>query len=456
MTLSEFWSSVYLPWAMKVLKPSSLAAKVPAVQKFILPHLGHLSIDDITEQTVEDWHRTLLSLRKSDGTPYASTYLRTTHNQLTAMLEKAVEKGIIIVNPAISLGSIGDHDARKVLFWTAEEYALFIAKVEDRTMRLMFNLAFWCSLRRKEILMLSPEDVGDDGHWMTISTPRPVNPGWTGTPVVLSSPFETRRVDVPIFMREDIRDAREKAILRKTTLFPYDKHTLSTMLSAATDNVKLRRIGFDGLRDSSILLMIKAGFTASDIARHTGTSLQALERRFSAFFRKDAGFSERLVDYVLGAGLDNRKKTVSSEREDDGPCSRKLSRPKARKKRRQEKAASMQCRITPSNRKDGLHAIYSLDQMPVRIFATWCGLNENARKRIASSGLTMLQLIKADDGMLRDFCRIPSSAIRRLREAFKALGIGEDVSKSTLHAMGRYTFEDFASFRDEKEQEPSI
>ena len=194
MTLTAFWDADYYPWAKRTLQASSLTVKTAAVRKFVLPYLGSLSLSDITEQTVDDWHSTLTELRKDDGSPYSATYLRTIHNQLAAILEKAVGKGLLIVNPAISLGSLGDHDARRVVFWKAEEYMAFIGKVEDRTLRLIFNLAFWCSLRRKEILSLRPADVSDDGCTLSISMPRPVNPGWTGLPVVLSSPSRSERL----------------------------------------------------------------------------------------------------------------------------------------------------------------------------------------------------------------------------------------------------------------------
>lgn len=453
MKLSEFWHISYLPWAKKSLKASSLEVKVPIVQKFILPRFGQVDIGAITEGDVESWHEALTKLRKDDGEPYSQTYLRTIHNQLVAILGKAVEKRLIIVNPAISLGSIGSHDAHKVDIWTPEEYGRLITKVGSRTMRLIFNLAFWCSLRRKEILSLAPEDVDDDGHWMSISIPRPVNPNWTGTPVVLSSPFERRKVDIPIFMQEDIRDARDKAIAGRTTLFPYSDTALSTALSAAADDARLRHIGFDGLRDSSICLMIEAGFTASDIARHTGTSLQALERRFSQYFDSKAGFSERLVDHVFGMALKSGQDEINGRsRTAEGNVLPVAKKSPSRKMPRANVAIPLfsedRPRIFPSNQKKGLHAIYSLDQIPVQTFATWCGLYERSRKMLAASGLSMLKLVNTDAKTLQDTYRLPPSAIQTLKEAFDALGIREGITRSGLRMMGRYTFEDFAGFRN--------
>ena len=319
----------------------------------------------------------------------------------------------------------------------------FIVKIEDRTMRLIFDLAFWCSLRRKEILSLRPSDVSDDGCILSISMPRPVNPGWTGSPVVLSSPFEIRKVDVPVFMRADIREARDRAVSEKTTLFPFSKEALSESLSAASDNAGLRRIGFDGLRDSSIRLMIKAGFAPSDIASHVGMSLQALERRFSPFFAERTGFSERLVDYVTRKGLGKTEI-------DDGKKAAKVS--SARKSRITKKGNGVSgktaCRITPSNVKDGLHTIAYLDTMSVRMFATWCGFRENSRKRLGATGLSMIKLINADEKTLRNVYRLPAAVVERLQEAFRALGVEKGIRRDELHAMGRYTFQDFERFRN--------
>ena len=218
-----------------------------------------------------------------------------------------------------------------------------------------------------------------------------------------------------------------------------------SMSTAASDNAGMRRIGFDGLRDSSIRLMIEAGFAPSDIANHVGMSLQALERRFSPFFAERSGFSEMLVDYVFGKGL---RKTVDDDR-------KKAVRTSTTRKRRITKtgkgvSGKMDVRITPSNVKDGLHTTAYLDTMSVRMFATWCGFRENARKRLGATGLSMVKLINADEKVLRDVYRLPAAVVERLQEAFRALGVEKGIRRDELHGMGRYTFEDFAGFRNYK------
>ena len=141
--------------------------------------------------------------------------------------------------------------------------------------------------------------------------------------------------------------------------------------------------------------MIEAGFSPSDIAGHVGMSLQALERRFSPFFAERTGFSEKLVDYVLGKGL------VKTAGDDGKKAARASSARKSRiTKKGKDDSGKKVCRITPSNTKDGLHTITYLDMMPVQMFATWCGFRENARKRLGATGLSMVRLINADEKVI--------------------------------------------------------
>ena len=188
--------------------------------------------------------------------------------------------------------------------------------------------------------------------------------------------------------------------------------------------------------------MIEAGFSPSDIAGHVGMSLQALERRFSPFFAERTGFSEKLVDYVMGKGLGKQK-------DDDGKRAARAS--SARKSRITKKgkgvSGKVNVRITPSNAKDGLHTTAYLDTMSVRMFATWCGFRENTRKRLGATGLSMVKLINADEKVLVDIYRLPAAVVERLQEAFRALGVEKGIKRDELHSMGRYTFQDFEGFR---------
>lgn len=244
-------------------------------------------------------------------------------------------------------------------------------------------------------------------------------------------------------MRDDVLEARDRAVSAKTTLFPLSKEALSESLSAASDNAGLRRIGFDGLRDSSIRLMIEAGFSPSDIASHVGMSLQALERRFSPFFAERSGFSEKLVDYVTRKGLGKTEDDIGKK------AVRASSARKSRiTKKGKDDSGKVNVRITPSNAKDGLHTIAYLDAMPVRMFATWCGFRENARKRLGATGLSMIRLINADEKTLRDVYRLPAAVVERLQEAFRALGVEKGIRRDELHGMGRYSFQDFEGFRN--------
>ena len=444
-TLKRFWYGTYLPWAGKTLKMETLAVKTHIVQKFILPELGEYDLRDIDEEVIRQWHGKLLSMRKEeDGEPYSATYLRTIHNQLTAILAKAVEKRIIQANAAISLGSIGDHDGRKVRVWGPETYSRFLLCISSPEMRLMCNLSFWCALRRKEILNLTCEDVEPGGRRITVSLPRPVNPGWTGTPVTLSSPFERRVVDIPLFMQKEMEAARRVAARNSgAPLFHLSASDLNRRMHDAAEAAGLANIGFDGLRDSSMVLLLKAGFQPSSITQHAGVSLQSFERRFSRFIRHDEGMSEKLVQYAISHGK-------NGELEELGDLSRRIEDEPEDERARTGKQDKNGVRIIPTGQPgQRLSKSFFLDRIRIRQFATWCGLKERARKELSSAGISVLKAINLDEDELAEDYRLSLTTISILKSAFKALGVGKGITKAELHEMGRYRFEDFASFRKE-------
>lgn len=433
LTLVSFWHSVYLPWAESSLKESSLQVKIPIVRKFILPLLGQYKLSDITAETVDKWHKTLLETKKENGKPYASTYIRVIHNQLVAILEKAVKEGYLVTNVAASLGSIGDHDARKVSVWSPDKYMRFLLCIKDSTVRLICNLAFWCSLRRTEILSLTAEDVGRDSYEIMVTLPRPVNPGWSGSPVTLASPFETRIVDIPCFMRKELTEIARKVSSNNEPLFTVSVESLREIAKDAARRAGLMWIGFGGLRDSSIVLLIKAGFTPAAIAQHAGLSLQAFERRFSQFFVRTEGISEYLVQFVAGLEPDAQTSSVHQAHRIVG------------------QKPVCEVSIFPSyetGKRQSLKTAFALDQITLARFATWCGLGETSRKALATAGITVLKAAKLDESELAEQYHIPERAITVLKEAFKALGVRSDITKADLHALGLFRYEDFSSFRE--------
>lgn len=72
------------------LKITSLENKRSIFNSKILPFFQNFKACDIEELDVRRWHNELLLYKDEKGEPYKDTYLRTIHNQLSAIMNYAV------------------------------------------------------------------------------------------------------------------------------------------------------------------------------------------------------------------------------------------------------------------------------------------------------------------------------------------------------------------------------
>ena len=299
-TFRGYWNQVYYPWAKKNLKPDSLAVKVPVMEKYVLPFFGRMPLDAIDEGTIMKWHEHLDALiNDKTGKKLSESYIRTINNQFVAVLSRAEEEKLVIKNMGTSLGSVGSHAPAGIRYWTTDMYEAYSRTLKEGMTKTASDLAFWCGLKRNEILRLQTEDISDDGSCIEVRNLRPVRPGWTGSPVVVSSPFEEREVDVPIFIRSELLRAKKQAEASGIDrVFSISKTTLTRLVSDAVRESGMPALGLEGFRDSHIIILIRSGTEPSAIAHHAGISLQALERRFGSFFHEGNHVSQKAVDAV--------------------------------------------------------------------------------------------------------------------------------------------------------------
>ena len=91
----------------------------------ILPYFGKLKISEISTKEVIAWQNEMLAYRDEKKKPYSQTYLKTLHNQLSAIFNHAVRYYELRSNPAAKAGNMGSEEHKEMLFWTKEEYKKF-------------------------------------------------------------------------------------------------------------------------------------------------------------------------------------------------------------------------------------------------------------------------------------------------------------------------------------------
>ena len=141
------------------LKENTWLTKEHIIKTKILPYFGKRNISEITTKDVIAWQNELLAFRNEKKQPYSQTYLKTVHNQLSAIFNHAVKHYDLRSNPAAKAGSMGDKDGANISFWTKDEYKRFAEEMMDKPVSYYaFQLLYWGGMRCGELLALSMSD----------------------------------------------------------------------------------------------------------------------------------------------------------------------------------------------------------------------------------------------------------------------------------------------------------
>ena len=169
MTFESF-AALYEKDVKPKLKLNTWLTKESIIQKKILPYFKNRKLSEIKATDIIDWQNEIRKLTDSKGKPYSITYLKTVHNQLSAIFNHAVKYYGLQVNPAQRAGNMGSEERREMLFWTKEEYLKFADAMMDKPMSFYaFEMLYWCGIREGELLALTPDDFDFRNRTVTIN-----------------------------------------------------------------------------------------------------------------------------------------------------------------------------------------------------------------------------------------------------------------------------------------------
>ena len=112
MTFEAFYE-IYTKDMKARLKENSWITKQNIVETKILPYFGQRKISEITTKDVIAWQNEQLAYRDEKHKPYSQTYLKTLHNQLSAIFNHAVRFYDLRANPASKAGNMGNEERRE-------------------------------------------------------------------------------------------------------------------------------------------------------------------------------------------------------------------------------------------------------------------------------------------------------------------------------------------------------
>ncbi len=114
------------------LKLNTWLTKEHIIETKLLPYFKKRKISEITANDVISWQNEIRLLTNKKGKPYSQTYLKTIHNQLSAIFNHGIKYYGLKLNPAQRAGNMGVEERKEMLFWTKEEYLQFAEAMMDK------------------------------------------------------------------------------------------------------------------------------------------------------------------------------------------------------------------------------------------------------------------------------------------------------------------------------------
>lgn len=146
--LFEDFIEIYKRDMASRLKKNTWQTKNYVIDKKILPAFQHKKLREIRPSDVIHWQNELLAHRDKQGKAYSSGYLKTVHNQLSAIFNYAVRFYDLSSNPAAKAGNMGKETNKEMQFWTKEEYLKFADSMMDKPISYYaFEMLYWCGIR---------------------------------------------------------------------------------------------------------------------------------------------------------------------------------------------------------------------------------------------------------------------------------------------------------------------
>lgn len=255
------------------VKESTWDTKMNIIHTKILPYFGKKKISEISSKDVIAWQNEQLTYRNAKGEPYSPVYLKTLHNQLSAVLNHAVRFYDLPSNPAAKAGNMGSEKHNEMLFWTTEEYKKFAEEVMDKPLSFYaFEILYWGGLRRGEMLALTPGDIDFENRTITVNKTYRRKAGRD----IITSPKSdksNRTITMPQFLADELQDCMKMLYGIKDTDRIFEGlsiHVLAKDMRSCSEKAGVKRIRIHDLRHSHASLLINLGFSAVAIADRMG------------------------------------------------------------------------------------------------------------------------------------------------------------------------------------------
>ena len=285
MTFESF-ANVYKNDIKPKLKLSTWLTKESIIDQKILPYFGKRKLSEISAKDIIAWQNEVREMRDRQGKPLSVTYLKTIHNQLSAIFNHAVKFYGLQINPAQRAGNMGREQRVEMQFWTKEEYMKFSEAMMDKPISYYaFEMLYWCGIREGELLALTAADLDFKRQTLRINkTYQRINKQDVIT--TPKTPKSNRIIQMPQFLCDEMQDYLKQLYTTgpDSRIFPISKSYLYREMERGCKATGVKKIRIHDLRHSHISLLIGMGFSALAIADRVGHESIDITYRYAHLF----------------------------------------------------------------------------------------------------------------------------------------------------------------------------
>ena len=285
MTFAEFYD-VYKSDLEIKLRESTWIMKANVIETKILPYFRLKRMCEIKVADVIAWQKELMCYRDENDQPYSPGYLKTIHNQLSAIFNHAVRYYDLPSNPAAKAGNMGREKHREMLFWTKAEYLKFSEAMMDKPVSFFaFEMLYWCGIRLGELLALTIGDFDFENQTVRINKSYQRIDGRD----VITDP-KTKKSIRTVTMPDFICDEMQRYLSgfykpkKDDRIFLITKGYLHREMRRGCAETGVKKIRIHDLRHSHVSLLIDIGLPALAIADRGGHESIDITYRYAHLF----------------------------------------------------------------------------------------------------------------------------------------------------------------------------
>lgn len=285
MTFAEFYDIYKSDLEIK-LRESTWIMKANVIETKILPYFRLKRMCEIKVADVIAWQKELMCYRDENDQPYSPGYLKTIHNQLSAIFNHAVRYYDLPSNPAAKAGNMGREKHREMLFWTKAEYLKFSEAMMDKPVSFFaFEMLYWCGIRLGELLALTIGDFDFENQTVRINKSYQRIDGRD----VITDPKtkkSIRTVTMPDFICDEMQRYFSGFYKPKKDdrIFLITKGYLHREMRRGCAETGVKKIRIHDLRHSHVSLLIDIGLPALAIADRVGHESIDITYRYAHLF----------------------------------------------------------------------------------------------------------------------------------------------------------------------------